>query len=912
MENARPLFHPPAIPAHFADYYQRHAGESMLVCGCGNSLNQLHDAEHYLTIGVNDIGRKFHPDYLVVLNSRHQFTAERFAYIEQSQAQAVFSHLSLDIPNPGVVRFALGQYGGVEINDCHSLPYTRNSTYVAACLAMFMGAKRIGFIGMDFTDHHFFAQTGRHSLSHELTRICQEYARLVEAAARHGVEMVNLSKHSAVHTLPYQSLSVFAREAKSAKSLNIVSYATTPVVGVPKLLSECIEHCTPHRCRTVWATHQYGNGVQFEREVEWERQPDIANALLEAADLLIVHNGFTAPQHKALLANKPVITLAHNYISNVDQQFVARGMPGLVVAQYQAALPEFAQWRAVPNPVPLWNPLFTNTEKEATVTIAYTPSVKHDEYPVDHRLYWHGKGYRRTMAILARLAQRYPLRLLTLDAGQVDFTQSMMMKQRAHIVIDECVTGSYHRNSLEGLAAGAVVVNGLGLKPDIAAVLQQCVPDAGSPFVCASLDTLESVLSELIELGPQRLRERGAQSHAWLQQHWDFAGQWPLFWLPAIQTLFGNTRPILPPLTRPQSNTPIAPRLAAPDALDDGVSVIVPFAGQTRLAALQCTLEGLKKQLDVRRVLVVELDKYPHAQDIATTLADDYLFACTSSPFSKARALNIALPFVRTRYLLWLDSDLLLPPDFIRQAWQECETRRLDSLIPWSTVYFLGEEESLQVQTGLRRPETCSPVFQQPRGAQGAAVLARTDFVLRHGGMDEAFLGWGGEDNAWFHKASVLGTIALTHDAQRPLYHLYHPLSSGYCRQQEHIAANPHYSHNVQRLQSLRNIRHGVTFSQHYPPPAKHTAPWDRTVTVVCPPAYTALAQRLQAIYGEALHMVTQPEPQSIDLGLPSQPSASPDTLVAHVIKTICTFHARNAASTASGDIHEASISGTI
>ncbi|WNJ78491.1 glycosyltransferase [Cedecea neteri] len=909
MESAQSLFQPPALPANFADYYQRHAGETMLVCGCGNSLNQLHDAEHFLTIGVNDIGRKFHPDYLVVLNSRHQFTPERFAHIEQSQAKAIFSHLALDIAHPGMVRFMLGQYGGVEINDRHSLPYTRNSTYVAACLAMFMGAKRVGFIGMDFTDHHFFAQTGRHSLSHELPRIRQEYARLVDAAARHGVELVNLSQQSAVDTLPYQPLSAFSHQAKSTKSLNIVSYATTPVVGVPKLLSECIEHCTPHRCRTVWATNHYGNGVRFEREVEWEKQPDIACALLEAADLLIVHNGFTAPQHKALLANKPVITLAHNYISNVDRQFVARGMPGLVVAQYQAALEEFAQWQAVPNPVPLWNPLFDDAEKEATVTIAYTPSVKHDEYPANHRLYWHGKGYQRTMAILRRLAQRYPLRLLTLEAGQVDFTQSMEMKRRAHIVIDECVTGSYHRNSLEGLAAGAVVVNGLGLKPDIAAVLQRCTPDASSPFVCASLDTLENVLSELIELGAQHLRERGLQNRAWLQQHWDFAEQWPQFWLPAIQALLGNTHSSLPPRAPLLHHAPAMPHLAAPAELDEGVSVIVPFAGEHRLAALQCMLTGLKQQPDVRRVLVVELDNQPHAQAVATELADDYLFACTSSPFSKARALNIALPFVHTRYLLWLDADLLLPQDFIRLAWQECERRQLDCLIPWSTINFLSEEESRQVQAEQRRPEACSPVFQQRSGAQGGAVLARTDFALRHGGMDETFVGWGGEDNAWFHKASVLGTAAFTHDTRRPLWHLYHPLSAGYCRQQEHIAANPYYSQNVQRLQQLRTVRHGAAFSQHFPPPAKYSAPWDGSVTIVCPAEHTVLAQRLHAMYGEALRVVTQPEQQAISPAL-SSPDTAPDILVEQVIKAICTHHAQHAASPGAGTFPETSVTG--
>jgi hypothetical protein len=41
----------------------------MLVCGCGESRNQLEHPERFLTIGVNDVGRRFQPDDLVVVSS---------------------------------------------------------------------------------------------------------------------------------------------------------------------------------------------------------------------------------------------------------------------------------------------------------------------------------------------------------------------------------------------------------------------------------------------------------------------------------------------------------------------------------------------------------------------------------------------------------------------------------------------------------------------------------------------------------------------------------------------------------------------------------------------------------------------------------------------------------------------------
>src|ERR1044072_8291316 len=112
--------------------------------------------------------------------------------------------------------------------------------------------------------------------------------------------------------------------------------------------------------------------------------------------------------------------------------------------------------------MPLWEQAFQPGAKGDVVTIAYTPSGKHESYPAGHRLYWHGKGYATTMAVLDRLAGRYPIRVEAVRARHLGHAEAPAAKRRAHIVIDECVTGSYHRNSLEGLGAGCVVVNGVG------------------------------------------------------------------------------------------------------------------------------------------------------------------------------------------------------------------------------------------------------------------------------------------------------------------------------------------------------------------------------------------------------------------------------------------------------------------
>ena len=68
-----------------ASFHNIHHGETIIVCGCGESLNDLAYPERFITIGVNDVGRQFHPTYLVVVNPRSQFTRDRFRYVEKSR-----------------------------------------------------------------------------------------------------------------------------------------------------------------------------------------------------------------------------------------------------------------------------------------------------------------------------------------------------------------------------------------------------------------------------------------------------------------------------------------------------------------------------------------------------------------------------------------------------------------------------------------------------------------------------------------------------------------------------------------------------------------------------------------------------------------------------------------------------------
>ena len=192
-----------AVPSTLAGFRNRHRGQIIVVCGCGKSLADLRQPERFVTIGVNDVGRLFDPTYLVVVNPRSQFSGDRFRYVEESRAQAIFTQLELGLRHPHVIRFALGHRGGIDLDRDHALDYSSNSPYVAVLLALRMGAARVALAGVDFTDDHFFARTGRHPLERRLPEINEEYRRLAAAAASRGVALVNLSASSRLTTVPH-------------------------------------------------------------------------------------------------------------------------------------------------------------------------------------------------------------------------------------------------------------------------------------------------------------------------------------------------------------------------------------------------------------------------------------------------------------------------------------------------------------------------------------------------------------------------------------------------------------------------------------------------------------------------------------------------------------------------------------
>lgn len=191
--------------ARLSDFKGIHHGEAIVVCGLGSSVLSLGDPYRFRTIGVNDIERAFTPTYMFCMDAPKTFAPERLHHIQHSKAQYIFTDHDLECESPRIVKFAIRRRESPHLDDPDTLYFTGRpitSPYMAMCLAVHMGAKAIGMIGVDFTAGHFFAADGNHKLSNLLPGIDRRFYQLGNALLERGVKVFNLSAESRLSAFP--------------------------------------------------------------------------------------------------------------------------------------------------------------------------------------------------------------------------------------------------------------------------------------------------------------------------------------------------------------------------------------------------------------------------------------------------------------------------------------------------------------------------------------------------------------------------------------------------------------------------------------------------------------------------------------------------------------------------------------
>lgn len=216
-----------------------------------------------------------------------------------------------------------------------------------------------------------------------------------------------------------------------------------------------------------------------------------------------------------------------------------------------------------------------------------------------------------------------------------------------------------------------------------------------------------------------------------------------------------------------QAGTPLQ------SAGDPQISFLIGHRGMERVPHLLATLGSIAAQQGVRvECVVVEQDEVSQLGPVLPTWVR-LVHAPppdTNMPYCRSWSFNIAAQHAQATVLVLHDNDMLVPVDYaseiLRRVAQGHDVVNLKRFIFYLTrahTYdlFLKRAALLDVS-----PES---IVQNLEGG-GSIAITRAGYE-QIGGMDESFIGWGGEDNEFWERA---GTLRMWLWASLPLVHLHH------------------------------------------------------------------------------------------------------------------------------------------
>jgi len=247
------------------------------------------------------------------------------------------------------------------------------------------------------------------------------------------------------------------------------------------------------------------------------------------------------------------------------------------------------------------------------------------------------------------------------------------------------------------------------------------------------------------------------------------------------------------------------------------VSFIIGHRGMTRLPHLLATLESIAGQQGVSfECIVVEQEAESQLAGRLPSWVRHILTPppVSDMPYCRSWAFNIGVKHARGSVLVLHDNDMLVPVDYAAQALERVK-QGYEVLNLKRFIFYLNGKHTQGVFAGHaslidKAPEA---IVQNLEG--GGSVAITHEAFERIGGMDESFIGWGGEDNEFWERAQ---TCKVWPFGCLPLLHLWHPSQPG-----KYQGENPTLRHYRdlslipagERIVRLASLGHGNMTGPH-------------------------------------------------------------------------------------------------
>jgi hypothetical protein len=275
--------------------------------------------------------------------------------------------------------------------------------------------------------------------------------------------------------------------------VNIALYSRTPLAAAPWELYRALKKYTNHNVSLINETNKYNDGRAFPHHLIFSTNNGVALRALMEADVWHVHN-YLSPRITTLKGKSKAKVLAqfHSVPRLGNWQSLMRFANMSYTIDQPLQLKEY-KMPGLPNIIDPdeYRPI----QRSDKIKIAFAPSTRTRPGRPD------SKGYHEVRRILDQVALKRDVNIAWIEGKE--YYENLQMKKESHILIDDVVTGNWHRTSLEGLCFGCAVLNRI----------------SKLPFVFSNLGNLEEKLLWLID-NPGCLEDIQDRSRLWILQNW--------------------------------------------------------------------------------------------------------------------------------------------------------------------------------------------------------------------------------------------------------------------------------------------------------------------------------------------------------------------------------------------------------
>lgn len=273
--------------------------------------------------------------------------------------------------------------------------------------------------------------------------------------------------------------------------MKLTIFSRTPLAAAPWELYQALRKYTTLNVNLINNTPRYSDGRTFPYHLLLTANNGAAMRVLQQSDIWHIHN-YLVPQLVMIKKNQKVIAQFHS-LPRLGNWAQLMDFADVCYTIRQPNQEKEYNLKGLPNII---DPdKYMPRRRKLPIKIAFAPSTR---VAIGHPA---SKGYMQVKAVLDRIATKRDVKILWIEG--LAYFENLNQKQQAHILIDDVVTGNWHRTSLEGMCFGCAVLNKV----------------MKSPFVYATLNTLEERLLWLVD-NPSILNDFQERSRFWVLQHW--------------------------------------------------------------------------------------------------------------------------------------------------------------------------------------------------------------------------------------------------------------------------------------------------------------------------------------------------------------------------------------------------------